>query len=140
MFATNFLIVLGAAYFASSAPASRDEFQWEYIPDSEGRMHLIDLKNYDQPIEPFFNAETDIVFTLRTRRSPIDGEVVFWNDMNSIRNSLFDPSRPTMFTIHGWNGDGTASVNWRVNEGYFQLADYNVSEQIDRFLSQKFHC
>lgn len=123
---TKLSILFATACFASSAPASNDVFRFEYIPDSEGRMHLIDMDNYDQPIDRFFDAETDIVFTLRTRRNPIDGEVVVWNDMNSIRNSLFDPSRPTMFTVHGWNGSGGASVNWRVNEGYFQLADYNV--------------
>jgi hypothetical protein len=47
--------------------------------------------------------------------------------MNSIRNSNYNPNNPTRFTVHGWNGDGTASVNWRVAERLFRLGDYNVS-------------
>lgn len=119
------LTFLVTFYIASAKPT--DGHRWEYIPDSEGRMHLIDMENFDQPIEPFFDAETDIIFTLRVRGDTInDGQIVQWNDMNTIRNSRFDPSRPTMFTIHGWNGSGAASVNWRVNEGYFELGNYNV--------------
>lgn len=117
----TFLVIFN---FASAAPSTGH--RWEFIPDSESRMHLIDMENFDQPIEPAFDATTDIIFTLRTRRNPFDGERVVWNDMNTIRNSLFDRSRPTMFTIHGWNGGGGAAVNWRVNEGYFTLGDYNM--------------
>lgn len=114
------------------APSEVIQHRWELVPDSDGRMNLVDIENYDEPISPLFNPETDLVFTLRTRRNPemIQGQNVTWNDMNTIRNSNFNASRPTMFTIHGWNGDGTASVNWRVNERYFRLADYNVKFKI----------
>jgi hypothetical protein len=111
-----------------SAPFQDVNHRWELVPDSHGQMNLVDIENYEEPLAPLFNAETDVIFTLRTRRNPemVQGQNVTWNNMDSIRNSNFDPSRPTMFTIHGWNGDGTASVNWRVNERYFRLADYNV--------------
>lgn len=125
------LFVFGLVGGILSAPQKRFqdvEHRWEMVPDSDGNMHLIDIENFEEPVAPLFNAETDIIFTLRTRRTPLltDGDRVFWDDMDSIRNSHFDPSRPTMFTIHGWNGSGNASVNWRVNERYFRLADYNV--------------
>lgn len=90
----------------------------------------MDLNPIEVLAEPFFVAETDIVFLLTTLRNPTVGQRVFWDDMDSIRNSRYNPNNPTRFTIHGWNGDGLASVNWRVAERLFSLGDYNVSREI----------
>jgi pancreatic triacylglycerol lipase len=89
-------------------------------------MHLVDLNPIDTPIEPTFVAENDIVFLLTTIRNPTVGQRVFWKDMDSIRNSNYIAGNPTRFTVHGWNGDGDASVNWRVAERMFRLGDANV--------------
>jgi pancreatic triacylglycerol lipase len=96
------------------------------VPDAEGRIHLIDLNPIESSVEPLFNPETEIVFILRTL-SNLEGERIFWNDMNSVRNSNYNPNNPTRFTVHGWHGSGDASVNWRVAQRLFSLGDYNVS-------------
>jgi hypothetical protein len=44
--------------------------RWTLIPDAEGRMHLMDMNPIEVPVQPFFNAETDIIFLLSTRRNP----------------------------------------------------------------------
>lgn len=120
-------LVLSASPLPSEISNTGSTHRWTLIPDTEGRMHLMDLNPIEVSVEPFFNAETDITFLLTTQRNPIVGQRIFWNDMESVRNSNFNPNNPTRFTVHGWNGDGDASVNWRVAERLFRLGDYNVS-------------
>lgn len=100
--------------------------RWTLIPDSEGRMHLMDLNPYDTPVDPLFVAATDTVFILLTRRNPTVGQIIT-ADLASIQSSNFNPSHPTRFTIHGWNGDRTARVNTFVAENYLRHGEYNVS-------------
>lgn len=95
-------------------------------PDSEGNIHLLDLNPIDTPVEPHFDAGTDTIFILFTRRNPTVGQIITWN-REVLENSNFNPSHPTRFTIHGWNGDRTARVNTFVAEEYFRFGEYNVS-------------
>lgn len=95
------------------------------IPDADGKMHLIDLFSVEVPVEPLFDAEADTVFLLLTRRNPTLFQVITWT-AESMSNSEFNPSHPTRFTVHGWNGDRTARVNTFVAEEYFQHGEYNV--------------
>jgi pancreatic triacylglycerol lipase len=100
--------------------------RWEVVPDSEGRMHLVDLNSFTDEVSPAYVPEEDIIFTLCTLRNPTSCQVVQWNNMDSIRNSNFDASRPTQFTVHGWNGDGSGGVNSMIRSRYFTLGDYNM--------------
>lgn len=97
--------------------------RWELIPDSEGRMHLIDMKNYAKPVGPLFIAEKDMKFILFTRNAS-KGEEISMN-FKSIKDSNFNKNHPTRITIHGWNGDETSFVNLKVIEGYLKLGDFN---------------
>jgi hypothetical protein len=130
----NFEILLIASLFTLSISSPISQYTWETVEDSEGRVHLVDLNDHDiETFEPFFVPENDIIFSLCTLRNPTNCERVEWNDMNTIINSGFDSSRPTQFTIHGWNGDGTNGVNSRVNQGFFTLGDYNVTLSNSQF-------
>lgn len=97
--------------------------RWELIPDSNGRMHLIDMEAYQMPVEPLFNAEKDMKFILFTR-SAAKGEQIGL-DLKSIEASSFNRDHPTRITVHGWNGDETSYVNFKVIEGYLKLGDFN---------------
>jgi pancreatic triacylglycerol lipase len=121
----KFLIFVSFFTITLSSPISH--YTWETVEDSEGRVHLVDVNQYDvEAIEPLFVPEDDIIFNLCTARNPTACQEVKWNDMNTIINSPFDSSRPTKFTVHGWNGGGSDGVNWRVNQRFFTLGDYNV--------------
>ncbi|XP_058840116.1 pancreatic triacylglycerol lipase-like [Topomyia yanbarensis] len=117
-----FLLALGAR----STPV---EPRYSLVSDANGNLHLVNPNPYtviDAELEPFFNAETDIVFRLFTRSNPNDGQVLFWNDPGSVHNSNFNPAHPTRFTIHGWNGDGTSDLNSNTRGNYFAIGDFNA--------------
>ena len=113
---------------ASPVPLSNDEVvnhRWEMTPDASGKMHLIDLDPFDVPVEPHFNADTDIVLLLFTRSNPTAGQRLFMN-ADSLRNSNFNPSHPTRVTIHGWLGSLNDAVNIEVTAAYLRHGNYNV--------------
>lgn len=107
--------------------ATKDEPRWNLIPDSDGKMHLMDLNPFEAPVEPLFNPATDTFFLLLTRRNPTVQQPILPNP-ESLANSHFNPNHPTRITIHGWNGDATARVNTLVAEEYHQLGEFNASE------------
>lgn len=96
--------------------------RWVVIPDSEGRMFLVDLKAYKPAPGPTFVAEKDVKFILSTRSEK--GKVIRKN-VRSIQASSFNKTHPTRITIHGWNGDHTSGVNERVIEEYLKNGDFN---------------
>lgn len=89
----------------------------------------MDLNPYENQVQPHFDAVTDTVFILLTRRNPTVGQVITW-DLENLRNSNFEPSHPTRFTIHGWNGAANARVNTFVASEYHRHGEYNVSEDL----------
>ncbi|CRK94028.1 CLUMA_CG007552, isoform A [Clunio marinus] len=99
--------------------------RWELIPDDEGRMHLMDMSSYVHSVDPHFDAVTDTIFILFTRRNPTSGQVIT-PTLASIQSSFFDRNHPTRFTVHGWNGSPQSRVNWLVAEEYFRYGDYNM--------------
>lgn len=101
--------------------------RWSYVPDGEGRAHLVDLNPYDTPVEPLYVPDNDVVFLLYTRSNPTIPQILTHNDLASIVNSNFNPNHPTRFTVHGWNGDRTDPVNSVVTPEYLRHGDYNVS-------------
>jgi hypothetical protein len=57
---------------AFALPVDDAEYRWNVVADQEGRMHVYDDKpvELEQEIEPSFNAMTDVIFLLFTRRNP----------------------------------------------------------------------
>lgn len=104
--------------------------RWSLASDSEGNMHLVDLNPLDTPVEPLFVPENDMFFLLLTRQNPTVSQRISF-DQASLDNSNFNPSHPTRFTIHGWQGGVNSAVNIRVAEAYFQHGEYNVSWKND---------
>ena len=113
---------------ATPSPLPKDEKtqRWTLIPDSSGKMHLIDLQSYVEPIEPLFIAENDVRFLLFTRQNPTVGQLITL-DLASLQNSNYNPNHPTHFTVHGWQGSADTESNSLVHQAYFSLGDYNVS-------------
>lgn len=47
--------------------SSSNEEDWQLVPDTDGKLHLVDINDVDLEIEPSFVAFNDIVFRLSTR-------------------------------------------------------------------------
>lgn len=100
--------------------------RWEMVPDGSGRMHLVDLENYEvDKAEPFFDASIDVFFLLFTQRNPTVGERIEFN-LDSLRSSQFNPYKATRFVIHGWNNEYLSDVNLKITAGYLDRSDFNV--------------
>ncbi|KFB37748.1 hypothetical protein ZHAS_00005062 [Anopheles sinensis] len=108
-----------------------DASNWKLVPDESGRLHLVNGNPYDLPeneneIEPLFNAETDVIFRLFTRRNPAHGQILEWNNPASVQNSNFIASHPTRFTIHGWNGGADSGLHANIRQNYLGVGEFNV--------------
>lgn len=96
--------------------------RWVMIPNTEGRMYIVDLKAYKPAPGPSFVVEKDVKFILSTRTER--GKVIKMN-VESIEASSFEKNHPTRITIHGWNGDETSGVNEKVTDEYLKKGDFN---------------
>lgn len=96
------------------------------IPDTTGKLHLVDLQTYEEPIEPKFVPENDMRFLLFTRQNPTVGQEITF-DLASLQNSNYNANHPTHFTVHGWQSDAETASNSIVRDAFFALGDYNVS-------------
>ena len=100
--------------------------RWTLIPDGTGKMHLIDLQSYVEPIEPLFVAENDVRFLLFTRQNPTVGQLITF-DLASLQNSNYNPNHPTKFSVHGWLSDVDTFTNTVLIDAFFSIGDFNVS-------------
>lgn len=105
-----------------SDPAHR----WTLIPDSSGKMHLVDFDSYDVQVEASFVPANDVVFLLFTRRNPTVGQIITF-DPATLQNSNFNSNHPTRFSVHGWQGHAGLFTNTVVLEAFFAIGDFNVS-------------
>lgn len=93
------------------------------IPDGFGGLKLVDLEA-ETEFAPFI--EDDVHFMLFTRQNPTVGQVIRFNDMQSVQNSNFGPHRLTVFMAHGWGGSGTGGINTLLRNAYLGRYDCNV--------------
>ena len=50
-----------------------------------------------------FNAEKDTLIILRTKgRSFSESEIIKFDEKEEIANTVYDPSKPTVFLVHGF--------------------------------------
>lgn len=117
------LILLFTACLASPA-----QHRWTLVPDSDGRMHLMDLNPVDADmveIEPMFTPETDTAFLLFTRNNRNAAQRLT-RDANAIRASNFNVNWPVRLLIHGFNSGPSSGVNTATTTSYLNRGDFNV--------------
>lgn len=70
--------------------------EWNLIPDGDGKMHLANLHEEQEPeIAPLWNVNTDVIFRLFTSSNPTTGQVLTVGNAASISNSNFVAGNPT---------------------------------------------
>ncbi|GLH00072.1 Phospholipase A1 VesT1.02 [Gryllus bimaculatus] len=92
------------------------------MEDGEGKLHLIDAVEYDEPL-PRWDGAKEVTLKLYTQSNPSSAQNIVVGDDSSARN--FNPNNPTRFVIHGWVSSATTLRDIRrayINSG----KQYNV--------------
>lgn len=122
-----FIVSLSSPVRDGTSKLAQDpEHRWTLIPDSEGKMHLVDFDSYDVQVEPSFVPAQDIFFLLFTRSNPNVGQRIDFTTASLI-NSNFNPSHPTRFSVHGWQSESGTFTNTVVREAFYEIGEFNVS-------------
>lgn len=79
-----------------------------------------------QDIEPAFDARSDVRFLVFTRLNPLVGQVVQLGNIESLRATNYDASRPTRVIVHGFQNDASSDVNILITEAYLRSFDFNI--------------
>jgi pancreatic triacylglycerol lipase len=88
-------------------------------------MHMEDHHPIEAEINPTFNALNDIQYHLFTRTNPVIAQRLTTN-MDSVRNSFYNPQNPLRFIIHGWQGNARSSMNIDITRELLAKGDMNV--------------
>ncbi|KAJ6645742.1 Lipase member H [Pseudolycoriella hygida] len=103
---------------------SNDE-DWQLVPDSNGRLHMVDIKNVDPIVEPSFVAINDMIFRLWTRSNPNAGQVIQIHNNAELDSSNFNPALQTRFHCHGW-GTGGPNMGSNIRVALLSQGDFNI--------------
>ncbi|EZA54813.1 Pancreatic triacylglycerol lipase [Ooceraea biroi] len=99
--------------------------------DERGALYVIDISEpnvltQEDQIE-IIQSSLKTSFYLYTRDNPEDKQQLFIDDLDSIKNSYFNPNNPTRFVTHGWKGNTDAgSAPLLIRDAYLSVGDYNV--------------
>ncbi|KMQ84535.1 pancreatic triacylglycerol lipase, partial [Lasius niger] len=84
----------------------------------------------DDDMETLSETQNDIknrvFFFLYTKNNPTAPKTLYVNDTNALKNSNFDPTKPTRFIIHGWMNSRSSSVCVLIRKAYVKNEDCNV--------------
>lgn len=119
------LLLLTVGLFLAAVhglPLNQDP-EWAMVPYKDS-WKLVNVNEDPEP-ESFYNPETDIVFILFTNDNQ-NGQIIQWNNADSIRASTFNPNNPTRLTIHGWGGGANDGTNGNIRRALFQVGNFNV--------------
>ncbi|XP_018317283.1 phospholipase A1 [Mycetomoellerius zeteki] len=70
--------------------------------------------------------EKSVLFYLYKRNNPIKPKQLYVDDKDALKNSNFDPTKPTRFITHGWKSSSTSESCILIRDAYLQVGDYNV--------------
>uniref|UniRef100_A0A6M2DX94 Putative pancreatic lipase-like enzyme n=1 Tax=Xenopsylla cheopis TaxID=163159 RepID=A0A6M2DX94_XENCH len=94
------------------------------LPDENNNLQFVKLTR-DAP-ETRYDPKRDVKFNLYTRKNADKPQSLKVEDLSTITNSNYDPSKPTRLICHGWMTGPTADFNVKVREAYLKYGDYNV--------------
>ncbi|GAB0092136.1 phospholipase A1-like [Sergentomyia squamirostris] len=108
-------------------PVVIDNQEYALIPEVDGKFRIVNVQEaLNEEPENFFNPETDVHFLLFTQSNPTNAQTVIRNNAASLAASNFNPSHPTRFLHHGWNGSPNANSQTMVRDAYLQHGNFNV--------------
>ncbi|XP_053985508.1 pancreatic triacylglycerol lipase-like [Hylaeus volcanicus] len=72
------------------------------------------------------DLENRVFFYLYTRENPKDFEQLKVDDIDMLKRSKFDASKPTKFITHGWINSYMSKACVAIRDAFLQHGDYNV--------------
>lgn len=97
---------------------------WIYVPDRDGNFYWQDLN--DMGVQPLFDSDNDVVFTLFTRKNPEVGQTIIYRSLTSIEESNYDKTKPLRVICHGWFNNLDSEFSTLVRKAYLKAGDFNV--------------
>ncbi|XP_047985583.1 endothelial lipase-like isoform X2 [Leguminivora glycinivorella] len=99
-----------------------------YFPGGNGKIYKIDSW---EPVDYYAIRNytcwpTNNKYWLYTRKNPKEEQDLIMGNKVSVKNSNFDPKKPTVFTAHGWLSDGHTELNKLLTKAFLEDADVNV--------------
>lgn len=104
--------------------------EWHTIPQVDGTFRLMSDSQIKEQLENdperyAYDPFTDVLYFLYTPQNPDEPQKLEVGNGDLLRQSNFDPSRPTRVVVHGWTGDITSKdIQWIRKE--YVKANYNV--------------
>ncbi|XP_037048430.1 lipase member H-like [Bradysia coprophila] len=98
---------------------------WRLVPDTDYKLHLINVNDVPSEIEPTFVGERDMIFRLFTSSNPITPQTIQIRNDAQLQNSNFNPTHRTRFFIHGWTQGGPDTANI-YRDAYLALGNFNI--------------
>ncbi|XP_077295951.1 pancreatic lipase-related protein 2-like [Arctopsyche grandis] len=124
LFAVSACAVVSAGTVIPDFLKYKEGQKYFFTTDENGKLIFVDLEAKD--VEHRFNAESDVVFRLYTRKNPTNANVITYGNVNSLTSSNFDKSKPVKIISHGWNNNGGSEVNTLITERFLAALDVNV--------------
>ncbi|XP_061719861.1 pancreatic triacylglycerol lipase-like [Cydia pomonella] len=127
------IVLLAFAAFASAVPVPEEQADFEYprfiqFPDGDGVPHTVDLQEEvdHNLLEDVLRNPNNNLYLLYTRRNPLTSQTLVINDRNSVLNSNFNPSHPTVVIAHGWLSNQNTDLNPVIRNAFLNKDDANV--------------
>lgn len=115
----TFFFVCSKNLVLANAKLTDDNDDWVYVPNRNGMLERVNKTMALSQVQPFFSAESSVKFELYTLQSQRKPDLLIPNDIESIKKSHLDKSRPTRIYIHGWQEWGG------LMKGVFNRGEHN---------------
>ncbi|XP_033225039.1 inactive pancreatic lipase-related protein 1-like [Belonocnema kinseyi] len=73
-----------------------------------------------------YTLATKILESIKYKTNPKSGIPLFLNDVETLKNSEFSPSKKTKFITHGWKSSALSTSQVDMKNAYLEHGDFNV--------------
>lgn len=77
------------------------------VPDEDGKLYRVNTFAAMMEPVPHFSPRFGVRFELFTLSNTNEPQLLDAQDVDALKNSNFNPSRPTRFVTHGWRAGGS---------------------------------
>ncbi|XP_011878188.1 PREDICTED: pancreatic triacylglycerol lipase-like [Vollenhovia emeryi] len=96
-----------------------------YVYDDNENLVKLTLDDVEEHIDDS-EVPKRVFFYLHKKDNPTDPKQLYVDDEDALKNSNFDPTKPTRFVTHGWMNSRDSVACTLVRDAYLQYDNYNV--------------